>query len=435
MKYDKNNWQGRAGMAYQINNKTVFRAGYGKYYLNPTNQGQTQGYSLSTQLISSNDGGRTPTYALGNPFPSGIQTPPGSSLGPLTFLGRNLTYVNPNFVTPSVNQFSAGFQRELPWKIVLEASYVGSRSHDIAGQLGRVQRNVRGLPGPVRRHARGSRSFCDQLLPNPYFNVPGFEGTTRFTNATLSRSELSRPYNAFGSISQNVNNLGKMTYDSLQLVGNKRWSKGVTMSLNYTWVPRWTEDGANTTTGIGNAYVDDVSLLRNHGPYFSDRKHRFTASGVWQMPGQERKDLVGYIFGGWSVAPMFVFQTGQPWDMPGNVDLAPGVSLKDIALPGGNASHRQRGVIYGVKPCVGQVQHHDRQVRPAIVLSGVRLHAAVLPHPAGVSTAYDDVPVRRVSQADLLGARHESREDGPDYRQNPVPTSVRSVQPAEQPDV
>ena len=55
-KYDKNNYQGRAGMAYQINEKTVFRAGYGKYFLNPTGQGQTQGFSLSTQLISSNDG-------------------------------------------------------------------------------------------------------------------------------------------------------------------------------------------------------------------------------------------------------------------------------------------------------------------------------------------------------------------------------------------
>ena len=357
-KYDKNNWQGRAGMAYQINNKTVFRAGYGKYYLNPTNQGQTQGYSLATTLIASNDGGRTPTYALGNPFPTGVQTPPGSSLGPLTFLGRNLTYVNPNFVTPSVNQFSAGIQRELPWRVVLEASYVGSRSHDIEANWGGFNEASAAFQAQCDVTQGGSRSFCDQLLPNPYFNVPGFEGTTRFTNATLSRSELARPYNAFGTIAQNVNNLGKMTYDSMQLVANKRWSKGVTMSLNYTWVPRWTEDGANTTTGIGAAYVDDVSLLRNHGPYFSDRKHRFTASGVWQMPGQERKDLVGYIFGGWSVAPMFVFQTGQPWDMPGNVDLAPGVSLKDIALPGKKetvqTSTGNVGVLYGVKPCVGQ---------------------------------------------------------------------------------
>ena len=55
---------------------------------------------------------------------------------------------------------------------------------------------------------------------------------------------------------------------------------------------------------------------------------------------------------------MYVFQSGQPWDLPGNVDLAPGVSLKDIALPVKKtnvvgADGRATGVIYGVKPCVG----------------------------------------------------------------------------------
>ncbi len=70
----------------------------------------------------------------------------------------------------------------------------------------------------------------------------------------------------------------------MQFVANKRWAKGVTINAGYTWVPRWTEDGANTTTGIGNAYVDEVSLLENDGPYFSQRKHRITASGVWELP-------------------------------------------------------------------------------------------------------------------------------------------------------
>ena len=349
-KYDKNNFQGRAGLAYQINDKTVFRAGYGKYYLNPTDQGQTQGYSLATQLISSNDSGRTPTYALGNPFPNGVQQPPGSSLGPLTFLGRNLNFVNPNFVTPSVHQFSIGIQRELPWKIALEVSYVGSRSYDVQANWGGFNEASAAFQHQCDVTQGGSRSFCDQTVPNPYFNVPGFEGTGRFTSQTLARSELARPYNAFGAITESVNNLGKMWYDSLQFVGNKRMTKSVTLSLNYTWVPRWTEDGANTGTGIGNAYVDDVSLLKNHGPYWSQRKHRVTASGVWQMPGQDRKDVIGYVLGGWSLAPAFVFQSGQPWDMPGNVDLAPGVNLKDIALDGS----KQGQFMYGVKPCVGQ---------------------------------------------------------------------------------
>jgi len=143
-----------------------------------------------------------------------------------------------------------------------------------------------------------------------------------------------------------------MWYDSAQFVANKRWARGITLNASYTWVPRWTEEGANTTTGIGAAYVDDVSLLKNRGPYFSHRPHRITASGVWEMPWRDRRDILGYVLGGWSIAPMFVFQSGQPWDMPGNVDLAPGVNLKDVALPG----KKEGQFIYGVKPCVGQRQ-------------------------------------------------------------------------------
>jgi len=70
------------------------------------------------------------------------------------------------------------------------------------------------------------------------------------------------------------------------------------------------------------------------------------------MPGRNRKHLIGYLLGSWSVAPMFVFQSGQPWDMPGNVDLAPGVNLDDVALSG----NKEGQFIYGVKPCVGQRQ-------------------------------------------------------------------------------
>ena len=130
-KLDKDNWQGRVGMAYSINEKTVFRAGYGKYFLNPTGQGNNAGFSQSTNLISSLDGGRTPTYALSNPWPNGIQTPPGSSLGPETFLGRSPNFSNPDFIVPNVHQFSIGIQRELPWNVSLDMTYAGSRSYDL----------------------------------------------------------------------------------------------------------------------------------------------------------------------------------------------------------------------------------------------------------------------------------------------------------------
>jgi hypothetical protein len=347
-KFDWNNWQPRVGAAYQLNDKTVLRAGFGKYFENPTGESVSNGFSLATSLISSNDGGRNPTYNFSNPFPNGIQTPPGSALGPLTFLGRNPSFSSPNYVVPTVHQFSVGVQRELPWRVALEASYVGSRTNHLTSEWRGVNEPSAAFQAQCDVTKGGSRSFCDQLLPNPFFGVPGFEGTTRFTNPTLSRFELSRPFPEFaGDLRMFERNDGRLTYDSAQFVANKRWTKGVTLNATYTWVPRWTEDGTNNG---GQAFVDDVSLLKNHGPYFAQRKHRVTASGVWELPWyREHKDVLGYLLGGWSVAPMYVFQSGQPWDMPNNVDLAPGVSPKDIALDGS----KQGQFIYGVKPCVG----------------------------------------------------------------------------------
>jgi len=343
-KLDKNNYQGRVGTAYQLNEKTVLRAGYGKYYLNPTGEGFTNGFSLATPLIASNDGGRTPTYALSNPFPNGVQTPPGSSLGALTFLGRGPGFSNPDFVVPNVHQFSAGFQREMPWKVSLEGSYAGSRTYDMQSAWNGFNEPSQDFQRQCDVTLGGNRNFCDQLLPNPFFGVAGFEGTTRFTNPTLSRFELSRPFPAFTGINMTERNDGKLVYDSLQVVANKRWFKGLTLNGNYTWVPRWTETGTNNG---GQAFIDNVSQVPVNGPYFSQRKHRITASGVWELPWRDRRDLTGMFLGGWSISPFFVYQSGQPWDMP---DLELIVDPSVAALSG----KKEGQFIYGAKPCVGQ---------------------------------------------------------------------------------
>jgi hypothetical protein len=114
------------------------------------------------------------------------------------------------------------------------------------------------------------------------------------------------------------------------------------VNASYTYVPRWTEIGG---------YVDAVSGLMNEGPYFSQRKHRVTASGVWELPWlRDDRSIVGRVLGGWTMAPLLVFQSGQPWDMPGNVDLASGVDRAQIALEG----KKEGQFIYGAKPCIGQ---------------------------------------------------------------------------------
>jgi Carboxypeptidase regulatory-like domain/TonB-dependent Receptor Plug Domain len=340
-KLDKDNWQARVGAAYSLNEKTVLRAGYGKYFLNPTSQGNNAGFALNTQVIESLDGGRTPTYRLSNPWPNGIQAPTGSSLGPETFLGRSPNFSYPDFVVPNVHQFSVGIQRELPWRVSLDVTYAASRSSDLEAGFNAYNEPSAEFQRQCDVTQGGSRTFCDQLVPNPFFGVAGFEGTNRFTDPTISRFELNRPFPAFAAITQNQNNVGELTYDSMQFVANKRWAKGVTINASYTYVPRWNEVGG---------YVDAVSGLLNDTVYFSHRPHRFTGSGVWELPWyRDQRSILGYLLGGWSIAPAVIYQSGQPWDMPGNVDLAPGIDPKVMALD----AKKDGQFIYGVKPCIG----------------------------------------------------------------------------------
>jgi hypothetical protein len=354
-KYDRNNYQIRVGTAYSLNEKTVLRAGYGKYFLNPTGQGWTQGFSIQTPLNGSNDGNRTPTYALDNPFPTGLLQPPGSSLGALTFLGRNdFGFSNPVYEVPYVHQFSVGLQRELPWAVILEASYVGSRSF-------KQQDEYRGFNEPSRAFLDqcdvtkgGSAAFCNEQLPNPFYQVPGFEGTSRFTSPTISRFNLNRPFPEFDNIIMSERNDGKITYDSLQFVGNKRLHKGLTVNATYTFVPRFNVTGStagtlpNPSGSALNGFIDNATQTLNESPYFTHRYHRFTASGVWEFPlGQDKTGVVGKLLKGWSVAPMFVYQSGQPWLLPSNVEFIGDASVN---------VQKTGQYIYGVAPCVAQRQ-------------------------------------------------------------------------------
>ena len=131
----------------------------------------------------------------------------------------------------------------------------------------------------------GSRSFCDQLLPNPFFGVPGFEGTTRFTNPTLSRFELSRPFPAFtGFSTEPSSNDGKMTYDSAAVRRPTSAGRRASPSTPATPGCRAGPKTARTRRRHRQRLRRRRLLLKNDGPYFSQRKHRITASGVWELP-------------------------------------------------------------------------------------------------------------------------------------------------------
>jgi hypothetical protein len=83
------NFMPRLGIAYQVNDSTVIRAGAGIFYESfaPDFVSPTQnGFSNATPIVPSVDNGLSFQATLDNyPFPNGIQLPTRDSLGLMTF--------------------------------------------------------------------------------------------------------------------------------------------------------------------------------------------------------------------------------------------------------------------------------------------------------------------------------------------------------------
>lgn len=351
-KNDLNNFQGRIGAAFSVNDKTVVRGGYGLYYLNPTNDFlQTAGFSTNTPIVGSLDGGRNPVpNLLSNPYPSGIAVPSGAGLGANTFVGRNNNWFNPNFVTPKVHQFSFGIQRQVSASASLDVSYVGSRSADLNTE------RAFNIPSLAFRKTcnpleGGSVAFCDAQVPNPFQNIEAFRGTTYFTAANISRFNANRPFPQFnGDLLQQGRNESQIWYNSAQINYNQRVAGGLMIVTNYTFskmVEKW---------GWNDPYAD----VQQQGLYFNDRPHFFKFTGIYELPfgkgkrfGAGANGVMQKLIGGWEVTSFYTNASGEPNDLPGNV-----IQLKD---PRTKTIDWKSNQVRGWSPCVAR-QFNDGTV-------------------------------------------------------------------------
>jgi len=371
--FQKGNFEPRFGWAYQIGEKLVFRGGFGQYHSNPTNDyQQTNGFSTSTSIVNSNDGGRTPILNLSNPYPTGILSPTGSSLGAATFVGRNPSWFDPGFQNPSVWQYSLGFQYQVGRNSTLEASYVGSRSYNLnmsvpyntfAGGLA-TRKSCNYMEG-------GNAAFCNANVPNPFQGVSAFIGTTDYTSGTISRARMLTLFPQFSSVNgltQLGRNNSTISYDSLQINYNLRLRNGISILGNYTFSKQLEQWG----------YTDFYKNQQQNGLYFLDRPHVIKATVIYQLPfGEGQKFGAGShgftkrLLSGWEATTFFVDPlSGFPANLPSNA-----IQLKDpTKTPGGGYTGSTDWKAYQVRewnPCVLKQDPNTGAIAPTSASIGL----------------------------------------------------------------
>ncbi len=322
---DANNFMPRLGLAYQLNPKTVIRGGYGVFFsFMGVRRGDViqTGYSFTTNLVPTLDSGLTFIANLANPFPTGVTEPPGASLGAATFLGQDITFFEPNVLTPYGQRWQFSIQRELPGRIVLETTYMGNRGTKIE-----VNRNLNAVPlqylstSPARDDVRNS--YLTQNLPNPFVSL--LPGTGR-NGTNVGRSALLVAYPQFTGVTVN-NNQGYSTYHAFSLELDKRFSRGYTVQAGYTFSKFMEATGYLNGADQGPAYtISD-----------QDIPHRLSMSFIYELPFGKGKSLLSSaprglsaIISGWQVQGIHVRQMGQALGF-GNM-LFYG-DIKSIALP------------------------------------------------------------------------------------------------------
>jgi hypothetical protein len=301
---DLNNFQPRVGLAWHPWEKTVIRAGYGLSYLATFTAAPGQGFSTSTPYVASNDANvHFAGNYLNNPYPQGILTPTGSSLGLKTFLGQSITFVNPDRVVPNVHEFSIGVQRELPFRSVLEVSYVGSRSKqlDVSHQLDDVTRaQYLQYGGPV---VTGTPNLTTSQT-NPF---AGLLPATGLNGATTTLQQLLRPYPQFTGVQENNIPVGSAWYNSLQVRWEKRLTHGLNVLVSYTL--------SKTMESVG--FLNNQDAGPSSTLAATDTPQRIVISGNWEIPlFAQTHGIVGIFLKGWQVNGIFMRESGFPLAAP-----------------------------------------------------------------------------------------------------------------------
>jgi hypothetical protein len=232
----------RVGAAYQVNEKTVIRGGWGLFWAPTFSLGSpynSEGVTATTAPAVSNDGNKTPAIQLSNPFPNGLDKPIGNKLGALTGVGKPMTIFDPTAGSTRVQQFSFDVQRQLGKGFAAMIGYSGSRTANLTWST--ASQNINQLE--TRYFSQGSA--LNAAVANPF---SGKGGTGVIGGATVAANQLLRPFPQFTSVNFTNSDRNTAQYDAMSIRLHKNMSAGLSVVSTYTWSKNFDMSGG----GPGN---------------------------------------------------------------------------------------------------------------------------------------------------------------------------------------
>lgn len=261
----------RVGFAWRVtkDNKTVIRAGYGKYIettLGALLSGAWGVESADVGQFTNSITGGVPQYTFPYPFPSNLAQP-GSQAFQYSF---DLHYQD-----PYVQQWNFTIERDLGFQTGLRVSYDGSHGSNLANvdDLTQVPANTVG--------------FTQARLTGPF---PEWAALNNYTNGAISN------------------------YDALTVVLTKRMSRGLQFNISYNFAKNLSDVGGYDPTafaGAGGGYrTDTYDPYLDYGNVPYTRRQRFLATFLYETSSHTGHRVLDQAAGGWELAGVLTFETG-----------------------------------------------------------------------------------------------------------------------------
>jgi hypothetical protein len=268
------NFGPRFGISYGLDSKTVVRGGYGLYYTLFERFGSEDQLALNPPfLINKTPASNTApvlTPAIG--FPANFLDP--STINFNALQSFHVRALDPTAHSPSVQQWSFGFQREInSW--VAEVDYVGTKS-----------------------------THLDVIYD---YNQPPIANGV---------STKVQPYADFGQI-EYTTPIGFGNYNGLQASLTHPQAKGLSVRVAYTY----SRSLDNTPEELENNSGDPPNG-RNYsswyGPSDFNIPQRISGSYVYDLPFGHGKQMLNsgplaYVFGNWRTSGVYTFYSGHPF--------------------------------------------------------------------------------------------------------------------------